>query len=1747
LKFSSRYSKAIPEIKKKMQCFAKRFSMRQIICFMLLLVLFFSDIPVVSATQPTIATAIPKDYAGVKPENTFVFTVVTGEVVTDNILYFAVHYIDSSNKNRTHFIMPQEYYNYIGYSNLRVVASVGSTNCGALDCINFLKEFGYTAPAYDSVKAFSSGAKDEYIFTPDFTVKKIVGIDVMTRSESVSVKSTSTNSKSYGWACQFMAIYKVDTLYGLDAEGSMSSKYYIDYKGTLQALMRNNTNSQTPHAYSFDWKSSDKLWRLTDSINNTAAVSVDLYDTAMPAIQAYEESESNDASSLVGKKLVDFKNYVNYDTRSNSKDFIFKIDLADEYGAWFEAMTTPYGVYKSSNPSAASPLKTGLFEALAMEITYIDSANLTRKVSIPVVLSSLKWAYENSMSAESASTTTTTGAAVAVTRQSAIMGYLQQGESVALSAKLPNFVSFKSVVLRVGPDAAKASVGISNTKGSMEKKFASDSIAMTGLQIYDSATTKAQSVLEYGFIRPQILEGAPEYYFTAGSTSGVTILTSTSTTDTNACTVLLDTYDGDPSCLAPKESTRVRYLVKLVTDEMTAAGTKDPFSINIHYKSIDGLDKSTGLVDVKEGSQNYYGYWPGSSGDVSFAQGASAGGTIDFLVTLTNLSYFTGLTLSMDEDCTDDYQLKDIQVYRISSFGQRNGLWEDVTLQGTKLSDRSFYRQIQTIDISPDLQSAVLLRAGESKTISFETGGTVKVLEDDVDWSSYQYSMSYSESCQNLGFTKTRTNYYVQVKVSANVELDSSESASIGGEDCGSNNKFYFQLIMENGNSAYVLANQQLEADGFRTGYTESFTICTNQDYGDIRAIHIIPEGINDNDDAYDKLRVSYIKVTKMTDEGVCMTWRSDVNDWIGIDYVEEGSKSSIMGMSGRSEAELSRSFVINSQGYSMNFLFALSTNHYDDVPFDGKLSAVVEYIDVDGDLQTQTINIPKQCYDFVEKAVPTTDYTCPNGQKIENVVSIDRNWMLREGHTDYFKVPIDNCVSLERATLHIESATCGIWHIDGLSVYQIDGEGSIVLNSKSEYILSNVSQQPVTKSNVAKGYSIFYTADSVSHEITMEFEENTIEVNLNGGGWASTISYLPESRDDTINIYAYVTENTGANLEDMVVNATTNYHVSIASVKGADGTDQNAVDQDLEAIQQLNDYTSADGKTKMFYVKGVKVSGISLFQSLTLQATSIPSGSTCVVSDVIVEHVRSGVIVKTYYLEFNKDIVYGVTKTPDNTNQQVSQEQVFTFMFNGGSSRIPLITMKDDIVISFNYSTLSDPETGDRKSQFTSPNIFLSEMGTSTTDGNLVCSVLFDQENVKDISNVTLTALGDCKKAVSLHSAYLTNYQVETVNGTEKRSILSSYYFSEGSSSKLSEKPMVLSLTGSTSSSAAITTSLNPSVADLTLTFTTAGASASGESGTTDPIRMTLYYINDSEQDKSVVYEDINDYLVSGSFATGQTATIRMLVPGLKSVRSVKVEPYDTDIYATSSWTVEKVSMQLFAGDKIVPKIRQSGKTALEDVGLNIGLADIVLNTEAYISRLSTTGFDQRGYSSTAKSGAEGILISYGQYINFMPTISGSISGCTVELMKVSVQADGSKATSSITEQLVKTAATDTTGEVYTFTPANESAQYRFVLTSQEISDYNLTIDITVTSVAAGEEVEEKEEPTEEPVEDPTEESDEEPTEEPAEDPTEEPAEDPNAEPSGDPTERPVVDPSTDQTIPGRPVVTPGGPGTFR
>lgn len=136
-----------------------------------------------------------------------------------------------------------------------------------------------------------------------------------------------------------------------------------------------------------------------------------------------------------------------------------------------------------------------------------------------------------------------------------------------------------------------------------------------------------------------------------------------------------------------------------------------------------------------------------------YLAGLSAGGMIEFAISLKNVDHFTGASLTMTST-SGEWQMKSISVNKLTSLSKRYVEWSGTTI-GKLRTDRTIYRAPVIKANMLFYETPLLLKAQTTKSIETSSGGeAAAAAESDVDWSDMRFSMSYEQTAQNLGFTK---------------------------------------------------------------------------------------------------------------------------------------------------------------------------------------------------------------------------------------------------------------------------------------------------------------------------------------------------------------------------------------------------------------------------------------------------------------------------------------------------------------------------------------------------------------------------------------------------------------------------------------------------------------------------------------------------------------------------------------------------------------------------------------------------------------------------------------------------------------------------------------------------------------------------------------------------------------------------------------------------------------------------------
>ena len=857
----------------------------------------------------------PSEEEAIAPENcVYVLETSTGRMAGRKVEFFRIIYTTPGGDTRTQYVFPSEDTLQEGY-----LTALAATNDGGL--AQWVSDVvGYDAESPNSVEALQSWHTDQFLFRADAQIASVNEIQVFARHDD--------NNDRNEWTCTGIRLYRVDYLRGLGRYGYFSSEYYLDYAGPLLAELRFDDDGRKD----LSWRSSDRLFRFGGPKGESG----------------YSLSNSGPARQYA----------------ATDGNVIFRVDFADQYLAGLECLATP-----TSGENTKSIGRPGnLCEALALNVTYLDTFGAYREVALPFVTNAAAWSVLKG----------------GINTTENYAGLAQQGESLAFVGYLPDYAETVRVSPILGGSAAAAAAGLSpstGTRGAANRnsriaESESDWASILCIAVYDASRGGLRAGIKDGFLRYEF-PSAPECYYCAPDVTGLR-LEAGGTVNTLAMT----RYSGGG--IMPRD-VRELYLITLVTDDVEMAGTRSELYLRLNYVDLDGVETSSQEFRLREYANQYYGFWPGSEEDFGYVYGLSTtpdgtgfrGNSLQVVLPIQGVHRFRSASIRLGNGGgSDEWQMQNMTIQTVDEVGPRILEWKQVRAANAPgqeaVSDRLFSRAVSgqlifdlahggAVDPSNPVQPSgrtfdpILIQDGETQVLEVDTGNVLE--RKDVDWSNLWYNMTMSDAMRDLGFMRNRGRYTIQVKVASNV------NNVTGDDDSGSKNQFYFQLLFtQGGKSALVLANQQMEADGFRAGTVETFTINTSQAYGDIAAIRIIPEDIASDSDKYDKLKIESITVMQEGNNQVSPLWRVKDVGWVGIDYRDEGEASSIGGVSTRTIEELSHDYLVTESSYAVNVQFAISTGQYRNrsgettEQFQGELSAEIGYRDLSGTVRTTVV-----------------------------------------------------------------------------------------------------------------------------------------------------------------------------------------------------------------------------------------------------------------------------------------------------------------------------------------------------------------------------------------------------------------------------------------------------------------------------------------------------------------------------------------------------------------------------------------------------------------------------------------------------------------------------------------------------------------------------------------------------------------------------------------------------------------------
>ena len=1538
-----------------------------------------------------------------KKNSTYLFEVTTGvrtnDGFEDKIEFFIITYTTTGtgpNKTVSKFLFPSK----DGWTKTYALLTdpenslANHPNAQADEDAAIRNTYGYEAPNLKKGRSlFQSYSTDQYLFTsPD---------------EITEIKRVQFFGTDHGnWDCRAMRIFHVDELDGLYRSNIASSDCYINFSGDLIAEGR-NVSSQN-----LKWNN-DKLIGSGSDAQHQGEIQL--------KTSGFDES------------------YAHHDLQSNTnKTIALRLDFADVYGAGLESL----GATSTTNNTLTN---MGIAESMAVTVYYFDCYGIEHAVRVPAVLNSVELT-KSLLSPED--------------REKPIGGFAQQGEGMALGIFLPDFVSLsdkKGVTVTLGAQEATNVVGLTTlggrpagTAGTLRadriKVSETDTISVVTMAIYDMTKAGDEAVqisakvndktnaIEYSYRTAKGDTADPIYYRPVQTTNGNSLKIGSNSLSITA-------YESG-KLLAPRDKTE-RYLLELVTDDLEGAGTKDDILMTISWIDLNGNAKVSGTLNVRELSRDFNGWWFGSTEqDIGYYEGVASGQTLRFLVPLQQVKEITDIQVWMAEGGSrDDWQMKDLRIFTVTTYSKRNVVWEAFSQDGVtsplrydrEVSGDLVYRFSDNC-INPALiqQGAdTLTNVGPTRTdniIGEGAGADVNTVKR-VDWSKYRFSMTYQEASQDLGFGKQRFLYAVTVNVAGNGD------ATLEDGDCGSNNLFYFCLIFKNGCSGYVLANQQLPSDGFISGASQTFYISTNQDYGDVTAVQIIPEDLSEDSDAFDKLNIDSIEIKRQSNSALVPVWTISNVGWISIDYRDNAQMQSVTGMAGRGAAELARSYTVDGSTFDVNFMLAITTQGYPmgGSQFVGNLAATVYYDSYSPSKGSEELSdVTKSMYSYMNRT-PLGSSDLIGGKTIS-----DPSLMFRADHTDRFYFSLSDVKSINRIELAVTSAVDTEWRISDVSLFLVNGEGSLSINRNGEYqriyrVGEELTELAHGDSESSPAYSVLLqhydgTTNSFGEKMNAEpmliniyFNANDIPMNPEAAQWSSIISREPPSENDTLSLFVYPDEDAKADptfgpVAAIVYTNTSDETIQVSSgdmMIGGTGISATGLNQ-----------TMYNGQ-KVYYMTGINASRFKALQSVTLfegQGSGIQGTVRAVVRQI-----RSGVVIRTWELERTGSTNRFGLELSALTSVRTERKQQLQLQLGND---VPKMTLSDknNLAVAVWYRT--DDITG---AELRSPYIYLTDKQYTEIGPGQVIDLTFEEKCVGEITGINIVGMGEVSGTIDSARVVDYEYSLDT-RGID--SIHAEYGFT----------------TPTTISGVPNRMTPNGTVGLLTLDFET-GEPAEGMhegGGTNGPVSLTVGFFDAYGNLIQRNYSDIRPYLIDGavSFPSNSKTTARLMVKDIAQLRWIEVEPKSDIPSDTASWTLN--SMSALLGDSGKPTDRVVKTIVREGTPQKIIFADVTLHAKA-----STEG-DSETTVKFSENGVLDILAKSGGTVTITPILSGSYDGWTATADRI---VDGFPASASTTISVDKDKITFTAPENTT----GSTIQYRITVRAVESPEIYTTVNIGV------------------------------------------------------------------------------------
>lgn len=1437
----------------------------------------------------------------------YILQISTGASDGSEIGAIRILYSDLDGNSHSQYVMPTDgdlqksliAANKYGGDNAKIKAAKTVSN----------QEF-YSWENFD-VKGLSANSTDTYLVDFYYRVKTI---------DEIQIIPVST-SKQVDWQCLGIRLYEVSwgagkwDIFGVGMRGYLSDSYYIRFAGHLRYAVCN--------------RASKKLNIVFNSSGNTRAFVI-RKEGANGEYNAYLVDSGFDEKDL------------DYSTDDGSV-YQFKVDFADVVGAGIESYSNGYGTEKKSLDEYKLP------ESLMATISYTDKYGSSVQIRMPVITSFLTSLKLNGCVNESDMS------------KKYLVDIAGQGESLVYPMYLPDCEAVNYVKFDYGVDDLHSKFNWTTVTGADTKyseqikakmKKNEDSISITSCCVMEKQYAKGHNVYEQNVPYMRFANQASlvadeaaypvRWYYNSNSGDGIVMELNYS-----ASSYAMRPYTSNAS-LRPSQNGNY-FLFAFETDNVALASSSSDILVRVQYRATSGKLVETKEMHLSELAENFYGYWPDSKGNnVAALAGMQAGKTVYGILKIECVESFEGIVFKMNSG-NDDWQMSKVQIFQISEMSSRMGYWLDSNKTiGTNYIDRTYSRIVnrtmiydsalfdkqpteETPEISPEDSSCILnietqINVGKTEAGTKVTfSGEVK-REPAFEWlTEYHDAMSYDITRKNLGFNTTAVKYKVQVQVYGDAD------DGTGNGDCGSANLFYFQLIFSDGKSAFVEANQQLSGDCFHTGALEQFYIDVNKDYGNLRAIRVLPDATQENSNIYDKLKIKYIKVsydevngTNNDHTGITNDYTFDINEWIGFDRDDDAEA-----FKNKTMDEISRIYYMTSVDKGVKCEFELVMENESELtdnnlqPFVGAVQATIYYTNDSGFSTYTNFDLVQAIYEYRNTSVSKAKI---NGK--DKAVS-EKSSMFRPGHTDRFYVSIPNLQTLECITFTcVDPNATSLFHIKGIKVNRISSTEKVIINQNDEYELdcerfrvaynvgfinnyyndedSRIPALVCTKDQDRSTQQIFFVqefADAFKYASNGNWEyriyEGEDDANQNG-------------EEEWLNVYVKLNKSgQGYSTAGQIQHCGSydkKYKFEIY-YKNSDGTYFQNVSDDYEEVR-------VDNSTVELTCLRIPIKG-KLETLMSISAMGCPDPAGCdglvnwKVDSFYVQHIKDGVVLYTYkctttptesYIDSIASLVSRRFYTADPSSMpynQVGNSAVIYASLGDMTDGIKLTNKTKDIAFKVYYKKKLFGNT-EIKSQYIYLTDYLGADGELTFKDHQYFEIPIKDISPNEIVSIDVVATGGL--TAKLDGLAIGLYEDSSMKKLDKWYSFSDKDGIEVTNTSKNFKPVSKKMDE------------DSTLVPVEIQLTTANKDIfGGLTGTEYPIEMIINYLDKDGEVQSKKYEDITPYVASGNFTSGSTAIIKLLEPGMNNIQSVRLRPYDQDSNMEVSWVLE--SMKIIYG----------------------------------------------------------------------------------------------------------------------------------------------------------------------------------------------------------------------------------------